>query len=222
MESTLRVPVDTKLIETFGWVPGQGYPLLDLHLQRLEHSARALGFKYDRHAIWAALGAHKGDVAMRCRLTVGRDGRFDVTRAPMPNPVSNWVVQIAQKRLNSTDPWLLHKTTHRMIYDDARAEMPPGVDELIFLNERDEICEGTITNVFVKTRAGVVVTPALSSGCLPGIYRGQLLANGECQEAFVTLRDLASAQWIGVGNALRGGITAEIHGLNDVENGDHP
>ena len=35
---------------------------------------------------------------------------------------------------------------------------------MILLNERGEVCEGTITNIFVDTGDGVLVTPALSSG----------------------------------------------------------
>ena len=38
-------------------------------------------------------------------------------------------------------------------YDAARAALPAGVDEVVFLNERGEVCEGTITNVFARSRA---------------------------------------------------------------------
>lgn len=49
-----------------------------------------------------------------------------------------------------------------------------GAGEAIFANTRDELCEGTGTNIFIVT-AGVVKTPPLSSGCLAGITRGLVL-----------------------------------------------
>jgi branched-chain amino acid aminotransferase len=42
--------------------------------------------------------------------------------------------------------------------------------EAIFANTRDELCEGTGSNVFVVI-GEVIVTPPLSSGCLPGVTR---------------------------------------------------
>jgi branched-chain amino acid aminotransferase len=49
-----------------------------------------------------------------------------------------------------------------------------GAAEALFLNTRDEVCEGTGSNVFFA-RDGVLVTPALSSGCLGGITRELLI-----------------------------------------------
>ena len=49
-----------------------------------------------------------------------------------------------------------------------------GFDEVILLNERGEVAECTSANVFIA-RENEVWTPALSSGCLPGITREILL-----------------------------------------------
>ena len=46
-----------------------------------------------------------------------------------------------------------------------------GGAEAIFANGRDELCEGTGTNVFVE-RDDAIVTPPLDSGCLAGVTRG--------------------------------------------------
>ena len=45
-----------------------------------------------------------------------------------------------------------------------------GAIEAVFGNTRDELCEGTGSNIFV-VRDGVVLTPPLSSGCLAGVTR---------------------------------------------------
>ncbi len=53
-----------------------------------------------------------------------------------------------------------------------------GLDEVVLLNERGEVCECTSANIFtvVSTAQGAEVwTPPLDSGCLPGVTRALLL-----------------------------------------------
>ena len=69
----------------------------------------------------------------------------------------------------------------------ARAEYQVHqADEVILLNERGEVCEGTITNVFADVGDGVLVTPALACGLLPGVLRGELLDEGRASEAVLS------------------------------------
>ncbi len=105
--------------------------------------------------------------------------------------------------------WLGHKTTNRALYDQARAGLPVGIDELIFVNERGEVCEGTITNVFVQ-EGDRLLTPPLASGLLPGVLRAELLDTGRAVEAVLTLPDLEHAEAIFCGNSLRGLIRATL------------
>ena len=105
-------------------------------------------------------------------------------------------------RLSSADPWLRHKTTNRVLYDDARAALPEGVDEWLFLNERGEVCEGTITTLFFDRGEGLR-TPPLACGCLPGVLREEMLDTGVAQVEVLRAEDLGRVR-IAVGNALRG------------------
>jgi branched-chain amino acid aminotransferase len=56
-------------------------------------------------------------------------------------------------------------------YEGAHAK---GFDEVVLLNERGEVSECTSANIFAA-EGGVVWTPPLSSGCLPGVTRQVLL-----------------------------------------------
>ncbi|YCM45496.1 aminotransferase class IV [Verrucomicrobiaceae bacterium 227] len=57
-----------------------------------------------------------------------------------------------------------------------------GVEEAIRPNTKGELCEGCLSNVFFVI-AGVVHTPSLETGCLPGVSRSVLLErNSEMQE----------------------------------------
>lgn len=63
-----------------------------------------------------------------------------------------------------------------------------GAGEAILANTRDELCEGTGTNIFIVT-AGVVQTPPLSSGCLAGVTRGLVLE--ACAAAGIAVEEVA-------------------------------
>ncbi|TIT84983.1 MAG: hypothetical protein E5W55_33345, partial [Mesorhizobium sp.] len=103
------------------------------------------------------------------------------------------------------------KTSRRETYQRARAEyLATRADEVLLANERGELCEGTITNLFADFGDGVLATPRLDCGLLPGVLRGELLDEGRAVEAIYTFDDLKSAKAIFVGNSLRGLIPAQL------------
>lgn len=206
MESPLRDrsfgdTTGVRLIETLLW-DGAAYPRLALHLARLTQGAARLGFVCDRSAADRALHAASTPAPLRVRLTLGADGDIEVTTAPLPPTKADWRVGLAAARLSSSDPWLGVKSTHRPAYDAARATLPARVDEVIFLNERDEVCDGSITTVFFDRGQGLR-TPPLSCGLLPGVLRAELAV----PEEVLLVRDLPHVR-LWVGNALRGLIPA--------------
>ncbi len=210
MESTLRTsaPAGLSLFETLRYDPQAGLVRADLHLARMRAGADALGFAYDAAAAREVLAQVSGAAALRVRLALDRDGRFDLTTGPFQPVTGPWRVRIATRRIRSDDPWRGVKTTQRAIYDQARADLPPGLDEWLFLNERGALAEGTITNLFVAGPGGLR-TPPLSAGCLPGVLRRTLLDEGRAEEADLRPGDLHGAD-IFVGNALRGLIRAVL------------
>ncbi|CAA9392089.1 MAG: Aminodeoxychorismate lyase [uncultured Rubellimicrobium sp.] len=191
---------ELRLIETLGWDGAR--PLREeRHLARMARGAGALGWRFDGGAARAVLREGRGSAA-RLRLTMGADGAFEVTEGPLPVPAALWRVRVHPVRLSSADPWLRHKTTNRALYDEARAALPKGTDEWLFLNERGEVCEGTITTVFFDRGEGLR-TPPLSCGCLPGVLREEMLETGAAREGLLRADDLGQVR-LWVGNALRG------------------
>jgi 4-amino-4-deoxychorismate lyase len=206
VESALRAGAGApglKLIETCGW-DGAGFGArLPLHLARLMQSAQALGWACDLGAVQAALDASVvPGRAMRVRLTLDQAGMLEVIVADLPAAQASWRVGLAPARLMSSNPWLAIKSTRRDDYDTARAHLPPGVDEVVFQNERGEVCDGTITNVFFDRGQGMR-TPPLSAGLLPGVLRAELAV----REEVLLASDLPVVQ-LWVGNSLRGLIPA--------------
>ena len=134
--------------------------------------------------------------------------RSKASAAPFtPEPEGKiWLVGIAATRFDSRDPLLRHKTTRRELYEEALAAAR-GADEVVFLNERDEVCEGARTNIFVE-RDGALLTPPVSCGLLPGVLRANLLARGRAREKILRLEDLRGEFFIG--NSLRGFLRAKL------------
>jgi branched-subunit amino acid aminotransferase/4-amino-4-deoxychorismate lyase len=83
------------------------------------------------------------------------------------------------------------------------------LDEVIFVNQAGFVSEGTITNVFVK-KDGILLTPPIFDGVLPGILRSELLDDGRAKEAQLRWADIVSAEAVLVGNSLRGLIRAVV------------
>ncbi|MBU6527649.1 aminotransferase class IV [Methylocystis sp. MJC1] len=146
---------------------------------------------------------------LRVRLVLSRDGSIETSATPIEPvpPETVWRVALAERRFSSADPLLWHKTTRRALYEDALAEAAKrqGADEVLFLNERDELCESARCNLFVPS-GDVLLTPPLSSGLLPGTLRASLIAQGRAREAVLRLDDLGREFYLG--NSVRGLVRA--------------
>jgi para-aminobenzoate synthetase/4-amino-4-deoxychorismate lyase len=199
------------LLETMRLENG-GIYLLDLHLQRLRSSADEFDVACPVQEIEQQLRDLTARHPVGCfklRLLLHLDGRFDIVAEALGDMWGTSMrFGISERRIDSGDPFLYHKTTHRPLYDEERRRaFEDGLDDVIFLNERDEITEGTITNVFVEI-SGILYTPPVTSGLLPGTLRRHLLDTGRCRERILTLDDLKRAEAIYLGNSVRGLVRA--------------
>jgi para-aminobenzoate synthetase/4-amino-4-deoxychorismate lyase len=193
------------LIETMAFDPVEGIALLERHLARMKTSASLLGFAFDRHAARNELQAATFRLRepKRIRLVLARSGAVAIEVAPLPPvPSEPIVVNIVQMPVGRADFRLRHKTSDRAFYDNAR----DGAFEVLF--ERDgQLTEGSFTSLFVE-RDGILLTPPLGLGLLPGVLRSELLDTGRAVEAVLTRADLADGFLIG--NALRGLMPAVV------------
>ena len=203
------------LIETMAFDPEAGIPRLERHLARMKASAEAFGFVFDRHdarnELQAATFRLRG--ARKIRLVLAASGAVAIEVSPLPPmPERPVPVTIVPLPVTARDFRLRHKTSDRAFYDAAR--ITSGVFETIFVDPAGFLTEGSFTSLFVA-RGGILVTPPLSRGLLPGILRAELIETGQAVEGDVTAADLASGFL--VGNALRGLIPAIVAVANKSE-----
>lgn len=195
-----------QLLETMLWTPAEGFFLLERHFARLMGSVEYFGFRVPRAEILAHLVAWEKTATAetwRARLLVSRDGHITVNAVPLtppapPGPVS---LCLADTPIDPSDRFLYHKTTHRAVYENAKAKHPESEDVLLW-NPDGEITESTIANV-VADLNGELVTPPVQSGLLPGTYREELLAAGTIRERAVRVADLPRCRRLFLINSVR-------------------
>ena len=106
---------------------------------------------------------------------------------------------------------MLSWATHALTLEQAHAA---GFDEVLLLNEKGQLAECASANIFL-VRGGRVLTPPLSSGCLPGVTREILLeiapqAGVELAERDLTLDDLSSADEVFISSTTREVAAVEL------------
>ena len=205
-----RKPLE--LIETLRYTPGEGFTRAELHLARMRRSASVFGIPFDRARALRNLQSEifESTVPMRVRLTLDELGTFHATASPLPPDIpAQWRYTVSPHRILSTDLLQQHKTSWRDLYEREHARLTAdlGCDEVLFLNERGEIAEGSRTNVFAEI-GDALVTPPLTAGALDGCLRREMLDQGRCVERTLTPADLGHATRVYLGNSLRGLIRA--------------
>lgn len=112
--------------------------------------------------------------------------------------------EISKVRRNETSPLVYHKTLN---YGDCilekRAAMAAGIHEMIFINTKGQISEGTVSNIFF-VRKNIVYTPQLSCGLLPGILRSYIMKRFPVTETIIYPDELVYYDECFVTNSLMG------------------
>ena len=139
------------------------------------------------------------------------DGEITVSAQPLRPLAEPLCYAVSDRPVSSGDRFLYHKTTRRGFYDEelARLRAATDCDEVLFVNERGELTEGSWTNLFVR-RGRKLLTPPVACGLLDGALRRELLQTrpGEVEEAVLRREDLARAEAVFLGNSVRGLLRA--------------
>lgn len=77
-----------------------------------------------------------------------------------------------------------------------------GTGEVLRSNTRGELCEGCVSNLFFE-KDGKIYTPALVTGCLPGVMRQQVMKAIEVEEGCWPFEILKEVDGVWLSNSIR-------------------
>jgi para-aminobenzoate synthetase/4-amino-4-deoxychorismate lyase len=204
-------PKEFSLLETMLWTPQEGYFLLEKHIVRMADSADYFDFAFSRGKLEKCLDEMASGFSspQRVRVLLNRKGEltgeakdFSENGSPL------FKVRLAEKPIDSQNPFLFHKTTQRGIFEDV-LKSAPGCDDVLLFNEKDELTEFTIGNLVVEMD-GELVTPPMECGLLAGTFRSYLLETGQIREQIVMKNDLGKCKKVFLVNSVRKWVEVEI------------
>jgi len=202
---------------------------LESHLERLRRSANAVLTPMEPSdlpdaTVFRELLARNELNEARVRMTVSagsmrEDSEGDVRRLTVcatASPLSGYPAELYDRgvhaavcdfRQSTSDPLAGHKSTAylpRLL--GLRQAQQKRCTEAIWFTTRNELAEGSITNVFV-VRGGMLKTPPLDTPVLPGIARGLVLQIAsdcgiECEQSPLSIDDLLDADEVLLTNAI--------------------
>ena len=201
------------LIETMLWEKGF-FKFLNLHLKRLKASCRYFGIHLNftrlKNEFFIISRCFSQDKKYKIRLLVNRQGSFDISYSDLQNLKKEVFIKLSTFSVDSNDVFLYHKTTKRELYDQQiEKAKKEGLFDVIFTNNKGQLTEGAISNIFLLSK-GVLYTPPVSSGLLCGVLRQYLLTMKKAREKILYPQDLLKAEKIFVGNSVRGLLSAKI------------
>lgn len=209
LKATFLKQTNFQLIETMRLHNGK-IRLLNHHIARMKGSAEYFIFKFDEIEVKHQLNQFiklQPIGTFRIRLILFKNGKLQIESFPfIGDPVClKGKIAVSSIRTDSIDLMFYHKTTNRELYEkEYNKGNSLGITDVIFLNEKGNLTEGCISNIFIK-KDNQWVTPHWQSGLLRGIYREYLLKRYPLiQETFLTLGDLLTADKIFLCNSLRG------------------
>ncbi|MDF2714766.1 MAG: 4-amino-4-deoxychorismate lyase [Paenibacillus sp.] len=229
------------LFETFRTYGGRPF-LLEPHLGRLSRSCMELGIRYapeaaETESLIARLLSANGlkDAYVRFSVSAGVDllglpstdyekPNVIVYVKPLPprddrTYAEGKPIQLLELRRNSPEGSIRYKSFHYMNNILAKREMRryewAAGAEGIFLDAYGHVAEGIVSNLF-WIKGGVVYTPAISTGILPGITREYVI--GLAKRSGFDVRE-GRYEWSAVMEADEAFMTNSIQEIVPVNRG---
>ncbi|MCD6319921.1 MAG: aminotransferase class IV family protein [Candidatus Desulfofervidaceae bacterium] len=179
------------LFETWRVYKGRKLPLVEDHLARMEKGCQFFGWPFAKEKAKALLEKTLKEIPVeteaRLRLTLVTYGKerveytnFLTTWQPLSPDLSRLQKEGVKIAIapwpRCSSPLRNFKTTcfleNNLMLNRARQK---GFYEVLCLNERGEITEGCISNIFFIKDEHTIITPSKKAGLLPGITRQKII-----------------------------------------------
>lgn len=212
-------------------ISNDNFYLLELHLRRLKYTLEYFCLQYDsvkmlelcenfvlKKLIEAIAKSGKDYLKpYKLRLLVRLNGEvtIEVHDTPVITDLTGSMAESAEPTFDlyisklpvPISPYTSFKTTVRSHYSEARESTLPGKrvgkEEVLLYNFQGLLTEGSITNVAVR-HGDRWITPMLSSGCLCGVMRHNLLKLGLIEELKIDIHTITPGTELLIFNAIFG------------------
>lgn len=195
--------------------------LLDEHLDRMKQAADYFLFCFDRQKTKSYIKKvisriDKNDY--RFRISLEKNGNLTHTFSEMYQSFNEVKVIVSKNKIYTKNRFQYFKTTNRSLYNqEYNKYTSKGFFDVIYFNEKGELTEGAITNIFIY-KNNVISTPPINAGILSGVYRKHLLKNDSgIRERRLYLEDLLEADKIVLTNSVRGEVVVNNLFMNENE-----
>ena len=180
---------------------------LEQHLTRLREASRYFAYPFDQDKLEQELEETCAQLDKeqdyRLRIALKKDGSIELETTPLlPLTDTFRKAKLVEQTANLAQPFTYFKTSYR-------PHLTLEQQEQIYYNAQGQLLETSIGNLLLELD-GKLYTPLAELGLLKGIYRQQLLDEGQAIEKILTLSDLAKADKIYACNAVRGLYELEL------------
>jgi para-aminobenzoate synthetase/4-amino-4-deoxychorismate lyase len=187
------------------------------HLERLKEAASYFLFKYDREKLLSFQSPPLEDLG-GFRMILNKNGEVKFEHKVIEELPKEIKIIISGKIISTQNRFQYFKTTNRELYNKEHSFYSlKGFYDVIFINEKNQVAEGAISNIFIK-KGGLWYTPPVSSGILPGVFRKYWLRKDiNVKEDVLYKDDLLIADEIVLTNSIRGKVRVDKLYINENE-----
>ncbi|MGQ9798742.1 MAG: aminodeoxychorismate synthase component I [Ignavibacterium sp.] len=195
---------------------------LNEHLLRMKQAADYFLFAFDelkiKKKIFSELNKLNNGKIYRMKMILTKTGSVNIQTEEFIQHNTRVKIILSENKINSRNRFQYFKTTNRKLYDsEYQHYKSKGYFDVIYLNENDDVAEGSITNIFIK-KGDVITTPSLQCGILSGIYRKYFIrTHPEIKEKRILLDELITADEIILTNSVRGIVKVNEFYINENE-----
>jgi para-aminobenzoate synthetase/4-amino-4-deoxychorismate lyase len=182
----------------------------------MRESSRYFDFQFNYQEIISSLqllkNKFKKAAAYKVRILLDESGKLDTEYSEISpeNLGQQRYIAVSRHRIDPGEVFCYHKTTNRKLYDSQyRYYRARGYFDVIFLNIKGEVTEGSISNIIIEVN-NKYYTPPVSCGLLPGIFRDFFIKRYKASEKRLFLEDLVRADKIFLCNSVRGMVEVRI------------
>lgn len=187
---------------------------LDRHIRRLQQSLRFLNIPSPSddeilRAVTSVIAANPCRPFGRLRIAIYGDGQWFVTHSQFEQ--SDKALSLARYQGTRFSKSTLHGIKSASYAENAfalRKARSEGFDDALFINEDSEVLESALANVIWREE-GRWFTPALASGCLPGVTRGLLIEEFGVIEGSLSDSRLATVEALALTSSVREIVAVE-------------